>query len=52
MFQKIYFKGNNFGQYNMSRRRSMFSAFRIGPAASGRGLCDIDRDSIIEYSYE
>ena len=21
----------------------MFSAFRIGPAASGRGLCDIDR---------
>ena len=21
----------------------MFSAFRVGPAASGRGLCDIDR---------
>ena len=21
----------------------MFSAFRIGPAASGHGLCDIDR---------
>ena len=26
----------------MTSRVSMFSAFRIGPAASGRRLCDID----------
>ena len=28
--------------WTMVRRDSMFSAFRMGPAASGRGLCDID----------
>ena len=27
----------------MPRRDSMFSAFRLGPMLSGRGLCDIDR---------
>ena len=26
----------------VDRRDSMYSAYRIGPAASGRGLCDID----------
>ena len=27
----------------MPRRDSMFSAFRLGPAVSGRGLCDINK---------
>ena len=30
-------------------RDSMLSAFRMGPAASGRGLCDIDRTYIQSY---
>ena len=28
--------------HNLVRRDSMFSAFRLGPAASGRELCDIE----------
>ena len=29
----------------VARRDSMFSAYHMGPVASGRGLCDIDRVS-------
>ena len=32
-----------YSSYEIVRRHSMFSAFPMGPAASERGLCDIDK---------
>ena len=34
---------NIFLFYDICKRESMFSTIRVGPAASGRGLCDIDK---------
>ena len=51
MLQNLMFVKKNFVKRKVlknlpapiTRKNSMFSAFRMGPATSGNGLCDIDR---------